>query len=227
MRFLFRLESPALFRIKICGVTQPADAAFAAAAGADAIGLNFYALSARCLERQQATEIAAATPGHVRKVGLFVNAPLEQVRELHALLGLDVVQLHGDESPEYVAGLAGTPVVKAFRLATGGEGAVTAFVAACQQQRTPLAAVLLDAFQAGTYGGTGHTADWQAAAALRRQLEVPVILAGGLTATNVAAAIAAVQPYGVDTASGVESAPGRKDPQQVQAFVAAAREALA
>lgn len=215
-----------MFRIKICGLTQLADAASVADSGADAVGLNFYARSKRCVTLPTAQAIAAALPASVLKVGLFVNETPERIRELAATVPLDVVQLHGDETPKDIQALAGLRVMKAFRLGPGEAARVQEFVAACEAQQTPLAAVLVDAFHPGSYGGTGQPADWQAALELRSSLRVPLILAGGLTAQNVAAAIAAVRPAGVDTASGVESAPGQKDAQLVRAFVTAAQHAF-
>ena len=215
-----------MFRIKICGVTQMADAASVADAGADAIGLNFYPRSPRYVTIQAAQAIASALPAGVLKVGLFVNESPQQIRELAATTPLDVVQLHGDETPSDIQALAGLQVMKAFRLGPGEAARVLEFVTACEAQQTPLAAVLVDAYHPGSYGGTGRSADWQAAFALQSRLSVPLILAGGLTAQNVAAAIAAVRPTGVDTASGVESVPGRKDDQLVRAFVMAAQHAF-
>ena len=212
-----------MFRIKICGLKSAADAVAAATAGADAIGLNFYARSSRFVGDAQAAEIAAALPPGVCKVGLFVNDSPERIRELYERLELDLVQLHGDETPEFIARLPGIPVMKAFRLAPEDGPRVEAFAGACQQAQAPLAAVLIDAFDAAHYGGTGRQADWQGAADLRERMpEMPLILAGGLTPTNVAAAIAAVRPHGVDTASGVEVF-SAKDPDLMTAFVRAAR----
>ncbi len=215
-----------MFRIKICGLTQLADADCVVASGADAVGLNFYARSPRYVTLPTAQAIAAALPASILKVGLFVNETPERIRELAATVPLDVVQLHGDETPEDIRGLAGLRVMKAFRLGPGEGARVKDFVAACEAQQTPLAAVLVDAFHPGSYGGTGQAADWQAAFELRSNLCLPLILAGGLTAQNVAAAIVAVRPAGVDTASGVESAPGQKDPQRVRDFAAAAQQAF-
>jgi phosphoribosylanthranilate isomerase len=216
------------FRIKICGVTSVADAVAIAASGADALGLNFYAKSPRCIDMATAIEIASAVRGHARAVGLFVNAEAELVRRAAVEVGLDVVQLHGDESPEYVASLGDLVVVKAFRVTAAEGQQVVSYVTKCEQLGTPLAGVLVDAYDLAAYGGTGKTADWNVARELvQRLFPTPVILAGGLTADNVAAAIAEVQPAGVDTASGVESSPGRKDAALCQHFVAAAAAALA
>jgi phosphoribosylanthranilate isomerase len=215
-----------LFRIKICGITNVADAQAAAAAGADAIGLNFFSSSSRCVSVERAEEIVRALPSGVCKVGLFVNDSVERVRETYERLKLDAVQLHGDESPEFVAALTGIPVVKAFRIGNQQAAGIKGYVTACQQLGHPLSGMIVDAHVPGSFGGTGQLTDWKAAADLQQRLAVPLILAGGLTAANVGQAIAAVRPYGVDTASGVESSPGCKDPQQVKAFVTAAREAL-
>lgn len=222
----FGMTSP--FRIKICGVTSVADAVAVGASGADAMGLNFYAKSPRCIDMATASEIASAVRAQTRVVGLFVNAEAELVRRAAVDVGLDLVQLHGDESPEYVASLGDLVVLKAFRVTAAEGQQVVSYVAKCEQLGTPLAGVLVDAYDPGAYGGTGKTADWSVAGELVRRLApTPVILAGGLTADNVAAAIAAVQPAGVDTASGVESSPGRKNAALCQRFVAASAAALA
>jgi phosphoribosylanthranilate isomerase len=215
------------FRIKICGVTSVADALAAVEAGADAIGLNFYAGSSRHVSLATAAEIATAARGNIHLVGLFVNADVVLVRRVASELSLDVVQLHGDESPEYVQACGELAVVKAFRVSAAEREQATSYVAQCQRLKAPLAGVVVDALAAGSYGGTGQMADWNVARELVQQLApTPVILAGGLTPENVAAAIAAVQPAGVDTASGVESSPGHKDPELTRRFVAAARAAL-
>lgn len=220
-------ESILLFRVKICGLKTPLDAAAAVSAGADAIGLNFYAPSSRYVDEKQAATLVAALPPGVCKVGLFVNSSLEQILTLQSRLGLDLIQLHGDETPEFVGQLGETPVLKAFRLAPGEVDKVVEFVSACQAAAAPLAGVLIDAYDASQFGGTGQKADWHGAAELRAKLgDLPLILAGGLTPNNVAEAIAAVKPYGVDTASGVEVTRGQKDGSLSAAFVRAARAAL-
>jgi phosphoribosylanthranilate isomerase len=216
-----------LFRVKICGVTSVDDALAAARAGADAIGLNFYAPSPRFVDEKTAAEIVHALPPGICKLGLFVNVSAERIHQLRSRVGFDAVQLHGDEPEALVGALQGMPVVKAFRLRAGEGAKIEQYVAACAEQKAPLAAVIIDAQQEGSYGGTGKTADWLAAAELRERLAgTPLILAGGLTPANVAAAVQAVQPFGVDTASGVESLPGQKDHTLVQQFVVASREAL-
>lgn len=217
-----------MFRIKLCGLKTPLDAAAAAAAGADAVGLNFYPRSSRYIDDASAAQIVAALPESVCKVGLFVNESPQQIRARYEQLGLDLIQLHGDESPAEVAQLHGLPVLKAFRLAPGAVDTVVTFVTVCADAGHPLAGVLVDAYDASQYGGTGMKADWDGATLLKQRLpDVPMVLAGGLTPENVEAAIAAVHPSGVDTASGVEVARGQKDPQRMQAFVSAARAAFA
>jgi phosphoribosylanthranilate isomerase len=210
------------FRVKICGITRPEDASMAAGAGADAIGLNFYPGSPRCVTLEQAQAIAAAMPAGVARVGVFVNADLAEMRRIADSVPLDYVQLHGDEPPQAIAALD-VPVIRAFRCGSAGLMPVGLYLEACRQAGRLPAAVLIDAYAPGAFGGTGQTLDWPALAAGREHLAgLPLILAGGLTAENVAAAIAAARPDGVDTASGVESSPGVKDAARVRAFVAAA-----
>jgi phosphoribosylanthranilate isomerase len=210
----------ALFRVKICGVTRPDDAAGIAAAGADAIGLNFYPQSARFVDDVQAAAIVAALPGGIAKVGVFVNAPADVILGKVEQLGLDWVQLHGDEPAEFVEKLPGIKVLRAVRL----QDRVSAVVPTKKGLLIRLpAAVLIDAYAPGTYGGTGQTVDWRGIAVARRRLAgLPIVLAGGLTPENVATAIATARPDAVDTASGVESSPGVKDLAKVQAFLQAA-----
>lgn len=216
-----------MFRVKICGITSLSDAVAASSAGADALGLNFYPASPRYIAPEAAAKISAALPAHVTRVGLFVNESPGTIAELRSAVGLDMVQLHGDESPEVVAALSGVPVIKAFRAASDDFPRIEAFVQGCLDLEAPLAAILIDACVPGAYGGTGQKADWNLASRLRQLLApLPLILAGGLVPENVADAIAAVQPHGVDTASGVEASPGVKDAARVARFVTAARDAL-
>lgn len=205
-----------MVRVKICGITRPEDAAAAAEAGADAMGLVF-AESPRRVTLEQARAILAALPPFVTPVALFVNETAEQIRETCQALGVRTVQLHGDEPPEFARQLAGLCVIKAFRI--GGEADLAPLAAGY-----PALAYLLDSKVAGRRGGTGVTLDWTLAA--RAASLGRIILAGGLTPDNVADAVRRVRPYGVDVSSGVECEPGRKDPAKVQAFVAAARAAL-
>ncbi|HEX5442636.1 MAG TPA: phosphoribosylanthranilate isomerase [Pirellulales bacterium] len=216
-----------MFHVKICGITNVADAHHAAGAGADAIGINFYGGSVRAVSVDQGRTIAEATPKDVARVGVFVNAGAEEVRKTAECLNLDYVQLHGDESPSIVDELAGFRVIRAYRLGDAGWQPLVAYLDECRRLGAMPSAIMVDACREGAYGGTGHTVDWPLARQFHElQLGMPLILAGGLVAENVAEAIAAVSPAAVDTASGVESSPGRKDPERVTAFVAAARAAL-
>lgn len=216
----------ARFQIKICGITSTADAQMCADLGADALGLNFYPRSPRCITLVQAAEIVAHLPTTICKVGLFVNATAGEIKAAHERLGLDLVQLHGDEPPELVAELQPLRVMRAFRC-TSDLKPVVAYLARCHALGVSPASILLDAYRAGEYGGTGAVADWSAIASSRTDFGgIPLVLAGGLNATNVAAAIAQVAPAAVDTASGVESSPGKKSEEFVRAFIEAARNAF-
>jgi phosphoribosylanthranilate isomerase len=215
-----------VFRIKICGITNRDDAQLVADAGGDAVGLNFFASSPRFIDFEAAGRIAAALPKNVAKVGLFVNATAATVCDAFDRLGLDLIQLHGDEPAEYLVQLGGRPVMRAFRLGEEGLSPVTAYLAKCQALNAMPKLVLLDAKVPGEYGGTGKTTDWAVAADYAQRPGLPpLVLAGGLTPLNVAEAIRTVRPAAVDTASGVESSPGRKDPALVKAFIQAARNA--
>jgi phosphoribosylanthranilate isomerase len=210
------------FRIKICGITTIDDARMVAEAGADAIGLNFYPRSPRCVAMDEAARIAAAVPGVV-KVGLFVDATAREICGKFDELKLDVIQLHGNEPPEFLPRLGDRPVVRAFRLGPGGVTPVLDYLDECRALGCLPELILVDAYTPGLPGGTGQLSDWSTAAALASEMECPpVVLAGGLVAENVQEAISAVRPAAVDTASGVESAPGRKDRAKVEAFVRAA-----
>lgn len=200
-------------RSKICGITRVEDALAAAAAGADAIGLVFYAKSPRAVSVAQARQIIAALPPFVTTVGLFVDAGRDELRQILAQVPLDLLQFHGDERAEQCEG-HGRPYIKALRVKAGDD-------VAAQVARYPGAAgVLLDTFVEGVPGGTGLAFDWSLVPA---DLSKPVILAGGLTPENVAAAIARVRPYAVDVSGGVESAKGIKDADKVRAFIRAAQ----
>ena len=216
-----------MFRIKICGVTRPEDALAAAQAGADAIGLNFYPKSPRFVGSEQLEAICAVLPDGVAKVGVFVNASADAVRTAAEKWQLDYVQLHGDELPELVNQLDGLWVIRACRLVDSWQPVVD-YLSRCRELDCLPVALLADSCRPGTYGGTGATADWDVARGYHKlAVDIPLILAGGLRPDNVAQAIAHVQPFGVDTASGVESSPGVKDTTRIAAFVAAARGALA
>jgi len=213
------------FRIKICGITQASDAEGAVRAGADAIGLNFYSRSPRCVDVSTAAEIVRALPPSVATVGVFVNEPIERVIQLSDQLRLGYVQLHGEESPEYAARLAPRWVIRAFRLRHSASPLLS-YISECRQSGCDLAAVLVDSYDPVARGGTGQLGNWSEAAMMMKQLDaLPLILAGGLNPDNVAAAIAQVGPAAVDVASGVEREPGRKDDDRMRRFVTAARTA--
>lgn len=226
-----------MFRVKICGITTLDDAALVLESGADAIGLNFYSQSSRYVPREQARAISLLTEGKLLRIGLFVNPVLDELRQTTAMVPLDLLQFHGDEPPEFLADVVRhfpqLPIIRAFRCGPAGLAPCLAYLKRCQAMGAMPRLVLLDAFRPGQYGGTGATGDWAAAAEytqLRQQSPdlylPPLILAGGLTSENVAQAIAAVGPAGVDTASGVESEPGRKDRNRLHDFVLAARQAF-
>ncbi|HZY03634.1 MAG TPA: phosphoribosylanthranilate isomerase [Anaeromyxobacteraceae bacterium] len=199
-------------RVKICGVTRVEDALQAARLGADALGFNFWPGSKRFLHPAAARAIVDRLPPFVTPVGVFVNQPEEEMRRAAEESGVRVLQLHGDEPPGLCARLP-LPVVKAVRVA--------APLALTALEAYPVAAFLLDAPSAG-WGGSGATFDWSLAEGLAGLR--PIILAGGLTPENVAAAARRLRPYAVDVASGVESAPGVKDVARMARFIAAARE---
>ncbi|HMB04216.1 MAG TPA: phosphoribosylanthranilate isomerase [Isosphaeraceae bacterium] len=209
-------------RIKVCGLTRPDEALACARAGADWIGLNFHPASARRVDPRAAAEIIAALPPGVEAVGLFVDRPPGEVAALAARLGLRTVQLHGREPPEDLLALHPLQIIRAFRLGEPEAVArMVAYLRRCEERVRPPDAVLVDAYVAGQAGGTG-----QAIASDLLALLPPLprlVLAGGLTAENVAARVAQVRPWMVDVASGVESSPGRKDPARVAAFIRAAR----
>jgi phosphoribosylanthranilate isomerase len=198
-------------RVKICGVTTVEDARVCVDAGADAIGLNFWPGSKRCVAVERAVEIARALPDGISKIGVFVDSRREEIERTAETVGLDAIQLHGDEPPEACAGFA-LPVIKAIRVSEA-LGSIDEVVA-----RYDVAWVLLDS----AVGGSGVTFDW------RRALAVApgrLYLAGGLRPDNVAEAVRSVRPYAVDTASGVEASPGRKDPRRVREFIENAKHA--
>ena len=217
-----------MFQIKICGITTAADALLAAEAGADAIGLNFYPPSPRSLVFEQAEEISRQVSGMLLRVGVFVNQDEEEIRRCVESLQLEAVQLHGDEPASLIRTLHPIPVIRAFRCQEPGLAKVRETVEDYRQQQSIPAAVLLDAHLAGQYGGTGTVLDWQQLDSVDGTVGgCPLILSGGLTAENVGTAIGQVRPWAVDTASGVESEPGRKDPELLLQFVQQAKAAMA
>lgn len=214
------------FRIKICGVTSVANALDCVSAGAEAIGLNCYPASKRFAQEEVARQIVAALPKGVTPVAVVVNKTPDEIAQLAQRMGVEWVQLHGDETPEVVARLdSRLKVILARRGASWNE--LAADLEECQTRGRLPDAVLVDSAAPGQYGGSGHLADWQAFA--RREgpmAKVPLLLAGGLNPDNVAEGINVVAPWGVDTASGVESAPGDKDPQLVRDFIERVRQHL-
>jgi phosphoribosylanthranilate isomerase len=216
LTFEISLLKHPMVKVKVCGITNLEDARAALAAGADALGFNFYTRSPRYIAPEDARSIISELPPiAVLCVGVFVNEDsAATVAHMAARAGVAAVQLHGDESPEYCDELSERRVIKALRV--GKDFA--------PEQATAYRAesILLDAFSASARGGTGETFDWELA---RRTREVvsQLYLAGGLTVENVADAIAAVRPYAVDVCSGVELAAGRKDAARLRAFVAAVR----
>lgn len=201
-------------RVKICGVTSVADARAAVAAGADMIGLNFYPGSKRCVSLERAREIVAVLPQHVWKIGVFVNATRDEIERVCTQLHLDAIQLHGDEPPEMTRGFA-VPVVRALKLRAADD-------AARAVERFAAEYYLCEGDAGAAYGGAGANFEWDWARAVPRER---LVVAGGLTPENVAAAVRALRPFAVDVASGVESAPGVKDPARMAALVAHAKAA--
>jgi phosphoribosylanthranilate isomerase len=217
-----------MFQIKICGITNPIDALTVFQAGADAVGLNFYPASPRFIDRSQARRICSVLPTKITVVGLFVNATVKDVCRTYDELDLDLIQLHGDETPEFIAQLGPRPVIRAFRLGPDGLPPIFDYLDRCKQLHCGPKLVLIDALVEGVYGGSSQTPDWSVCAQYpRNDAFPPLILAGGLKPANVAQAIGQVRPVAVDTASGVESSPGQKDPAAVIAFAQAAQEAFA
>jgi phosphoribosylanthranilate isomerase len=204
-------------RIKICGITRPADGQAAARAGADAIGLVFYPPSPRYLSLERAREIRDALPPFVQSVALFVNADAAQVSQVIGGVHPAMLQFHGEETPQFCAQF-GLPYVKAYRVQSG----VTSGVSALEYLRpfSRAAAWLFDS-HVPEYGGVGESFDWS----LVPSTDKPVILSGGLSQSNVAEAVRRVKPWGVDVSSGVESAKGIKDAAKIAAFIAEVRNA--
>ena len=199
----------AAVRSKICGITRVEDALVAAGAGADAIGLVFYDRSPRAVSVQLARAIIAALPPFVTTVGLFVNASRCEIGEILDAVPLDLLQFHGDETSAQCEG-HGRPYIKALRVRPGED------IAACCAEYNQASGILLDTYVPGVPGGTGEVFDWSLVPA---DLGKPVILAGGLTADNVRAAIAQVSPYAVDVSGGVEASKGVKDAEKIRAFI--------
>ena len=199
-------------RVKVCGTTRLKDALLAVECGADAIGFIFYKKSPRYVTEKTVKEICSKLPPFVHRVGVFVNETAEKINRIADRCGLDVVQLHGDESPAFCKKIK-RRVVKAVRVKDASS--------LKEISRYEVDAFLLDTYQDNQWGGTGKVFDWELAA--RAKKYGPVIIAGGLNPRNVKAAVKKVQPYGVDASSGVELSPGKKDPKKIKAFLNAVR----
>jgi phosphoribosylanthranilate isomerase len=212
-------------RVKICGVTAPEDARQAVLLGTDALGLNFYEGSPRCVPSSVAPVILRELPPFVAAVGVFVETPLRTIFELvHGLGRINCIQWHGKNHE--LSDCFPYHLISAFAVRDAADlEAIQRYLDACRAVGRLPSALLLDGFASGQHGGTGQTAPWNLLASFRPG--VPIILAGGLTPDNVAEAIRLVRPYGVDVASGVESTPGCKDADKMRRFLANAREAAA
>lgn len=208
-----------MMKIKICGITNVQDGLTAVSLGTDMLGFNFYPPSKRYITPAACAELIAeleAQGAHARWVGVFVNSPIEEVRAIMAQCGLHLAQLHGDEPPSMLAEL-GAMAFRAIRPASAAEA--EAQIATLPHRPPP--AFLIDAYHPSEYGGSGAVGDWELAKAIA--VRSPILLAGGLTVENVKTAVSQVNPWGVDVASGVESAPGIKDAAKMKAFIKAAR----
>jgi len=202
-------------KVKICGITSSADANAAAEAGADLLGFVFCEQSPRCISVETAAIIIPQLPPHIVKAGVFVNPAPELVHRAIAECGLNLLQFHGDEPPDFCVQF-GLMSMKAFRIRNAESlQALSAY---------PTDAWLLDAYAPDKFGGTGETFNWDLALEAQKQGR-PIFLAGGLTPENVSEAIQRVRPYAVDVSTGVEAAPGKKDHQKVRSFIAAAKKA--
>lgn len=203
-------------RVKICGITSLEDALTAVDAGADALGFVFYAASPRNISPEQAGNIIRLLPPFIQTVGLFVNEDQTTVNTTADQCGLDVIQLHGEETSEYCTAIR-RRVIKAFR--------VKDFTILDVLQQYKVAGFLLDAWHPAAHGGTGKTFNWEIAAEATKRGH-RIILAGGLTPENIAESIRQVHPYGVDVSSGVESSPGCKDTSKTRRFIELAKQAI-
>ncbi len=207
-----------MVRVKICGITNWADAELALAAGANALGFNFYPPSSRYIPPSHAQTIVSRMPPGVDAVGVFVNAPFVKANDIGLTVDLDVFQLHGDETSDTVAEFSESwPVIKAFRVGTDFRAEQL------EAYRSQTDFFLLDTFNDGERGGTGQTFDWSKALEAKRYGRI--FLSGGLTPQNVGDAIRQVRPFAVDVCSGVEASPGKKDAARVREFIQAVREA--
>ncbi|MDX1952150.1 MAG: phosphoribosylanthranilate isomerase [Verrucomicrobiota bacterium] len=205
-----------MVRVKVCGITSLVDAVAAIDAGADALGFMFYEGSSRYINPADARSIIKELPPFISSVGVFVNLSITGIREIAAKTGIDTVQLHGEEAPDFCSHIP-LPVIKAFRVES--ESIIV------ETQRFPNAsALLLDSYVPGRLGGTGATFNWDLAVQAKQNGK-PIILAGGLTPLNVGEAVQKVRPFAVDVSSGVESAPGKKDQAKMRDFISSVRTA--
>ncbi|MEC9092469.1 MAG: phosphoribosylanthranilate isomerase [Planctomycetota bacterium] len=220
-----------MFKIKICGIKDCKTVVQCSQFGGDAIGLNFYAKSKRFVPVTSAVEIASKAPKSLKKVGLFVNHSAAEIRSVSQQVGLDLIQLHGNESITLLEELEShlednrQKVVRAVRMSPENSETALSQIEQWDQGHCAdlVGAFLLDAFRADSYGGTGETIDWNWLSELDLPTEKPVILAGGLNPFNVERAIEQIQPFGVDVAGGVESVNGVKDHAKIEQFVKNAR----
>jgi phosphoribosylanthranilate isomerase len=204
-----------MVRVKVCGITNPHDASMAVELGADALGFVF-APSPRQVTPEQARHIINSLPPFVQTVGVFVDECLTRIRDIGDFCGLEMIQLHGDESPEFCGALM-PHAIKGFRLND------TSSLLPIRDYRGKIRAALLDAYQRGIKGGTGKTFDWNLATAAG-EFGMPVILSGGLRPSNIQRAILTVQPYAVDVNSGIEDSPGIKSPLLMKKLMEKIRE---
>jgi phosphoribosylanthranilate isomerase len=195
-----------MIRVKICGITHIGDAYMAAESGADALGFIFYPKSQRYVAPAKAKEIIQKVPCEIITVGVFVNHEIQEVKEIAQFCSLNMIQLHGDESPEYCAQFPMSSLIKAVSCQTEKE--------IQELKNYPVAAILMDAREAGHYGGTGKNSYWRLAIKVKETH--PLILAGGLNRENIREAIERVRPQAVDINSGVEISPGKKDPHKIR-----------
>lgn len=198
--------------VKVCGITNLADAELASSLGADAVGFIFHKTSERFISPERAAEISARLPEHVSKIGVFVNSNQKYIHEVFNRVQLSAVQLYGKEGPDDLVSYEAS-VIKVFRVAPDFDVEV--------MRNYIVDAFLLDTYKEDLYGGTGKTFDWNIA--VRAKEYGRIILSGGLDPDNIEAAVRFVQPYGVDVSSGVEKSPGRKDPIKLRDFIARAR----
>ncbi len=203
-----------MVKIKVCGITNIDDAYSAAGCGVDALGFIFYPKSQRYVAPVKAKEMIQKLPSEVIRVGVFVNHTIQEVKEVVQYCGLDLIQLHGDESPEYCARFPMSCLIKGVSFQREEEIG--------ELRNYPVSAVLMDAHDPGQYGGTGKNSDWKLA--IRVKETHPLILAGGLNRENIREAIEKVRPQAVDINSGVEIQPGKKDPRKIKEIVEMVRE---